>query len=108
MREGLTRYTSEELLAKLKPVMDPELGFSIVNLGLIYEISQDEEWTVHVKMTLTTPMCPIGPAIGKEVEDTLLKDSHIPEVDLQWVFSPPWDPKTMANEEVRWAMGIFT
>lgn len=100
-------YSSEELLEKVRPVIDPEIGFSIVDLGLIYEIYQDEEWTVHVKMTLTTPMCPIGPAIGKNVEEILLKDSHISEVKLQWVFSPPWDPRTMASDEVKWEMGIF-
>src|SRR6056297_2209188 len=100
-------YTREELLDRLKTVIDPELGFSIVDLGLVYEIRQNEDWTVHVKMTLTTPLCPIGPAIGRDVEETLLKDSHISAVDLQWVFSPPWDPKTMASEEVKWEMGIF-
>ncbi len=101
-------YTSEELLEKLEPVIDPELDFSIVELGLIYRISQDEEWVVHVEMTLTSPGCPIGPSIGRAVEDTLLSDPYIPAVELTWVFSPPWDPKTMASEEVRWAMGIYT
>jgi len=101
-------YSEEELLEILQPVADPEFGFSIVDMGLIYEIYQDEEWTVHVKMTLTTPMCPIGPTIGENVKDTLLQDSHIPKVEIEWVFSPPWDPKTMAKDEVKWAMGIFT
>jgi len=101
-------YSKEELLEKVHPVEDPEIGFSIVDMGLIYEIYQDEEWTVHVKMTLTTPMCPIGPTLGEHVKHTLLQNSHIPKVELDWVFSPPWDPKTMANDEVKWAMGIFT
>jgi metal-sulfur cluster biosynthetic enzyme len=100
-------YSEEELLEKVRPVEDPEIGFSIVDMGLVYEIYQDQEWTVHVKMTLTTPMCPIGPTIGENVKNELLQDSHIPEVALEWVFSPPWDPKTMANDEVKWAMGIF-
>ena len=100
-------YSEEELLEKVRPVEDPEIGFSVVDMGLIYEIYQDEEWTVHVKMTLTTPMCPIGPTIGENVKNTLLADSHISDVELEWVFSPPWDPKTMADEEVKWAMGIF-
>jgi len=101
-------YSSEELLEKLKPVMDPELDFSVVDLGLIYEIHQDREGRVHVKMTLTSPACPIGPAIGKEVKEELLSDPCIDDVELQWVFSPPWDPRTMASEEARWALGIFT
>jgi len=100
-------YSREELLEKIEPVIDPELGFSIVDLGLVYEIYQDEQWTVHVKMTLTSPMCPIGPQIGRSVEEALLADSHISEVDLKWVFSPPWDPKTMASEEVKWELGIY-
>lgn len=101
-------YSSEELLEKLQPVIDPELDFSIIDLGLVYKAYQDEEWTVHVEMTLTNPSCPVGPAIGREVRETLLKDPYIPEVDLKWVFTPPWDPHTMASEEVRWALGIFT
>ncbi|MDZ7795033.1 MAG: metal-sulfur cluster assembly factor [Spirochaetia bacterium] len=101
-------YSKEELLVKLRPVEDPEIGFSIVDMGLIYELYQDEEERVHVKMTLTTPMCPIGPSIGENVKQTLLSDPHIPEVDFEWTFSPPWDPKTMANDEVKWEMGIFS
>ncbi len=100
-------YSEEELLEIVHPVEDPEFGFSVVDMGLIYEIYQDEEWTVHVKMTLTTPMCPIGPTIGENVKNALLADSHVSDVKLEWVFTPPWDPKTMADEEVKWAMGIF-
>jgi len=101
-------YSKEELLEKVRPVEDPEIGYSIVDMGLIYELFQDEEGRVHVKMTLTTPMCPIGPSIGENVKKTLLEDPHIPEVDFEWTFSPPWDPKTMANDEVKWEMGIFS
>jgi len=101
-------YSKEELLEIVRPVEDPEIGYSIVDMGLIYELFQDEEGRVHVKMTLTTPMCPIGPSIGENVKKTLLADPHIPEVDFEWTFSPPWDPKTMANDEVKWEMGIFS
>ena len=101
-------YGREDLLAKVHPVIDPELNFSVVDLGLIYGIEQHEDGTVRVEMTLTSPMCPIGPSLGKQVEEALLADPQITGVDLQWTFSPPWDPRTMATDEVRWELGIFT
>ncbi len=100
-------YSKEELLEKIKPVIDPEVGFSVVDMGLIYNATMDEEGKVNIDMTLTTPNCPLGPFMGKQVEQTLLQDEDIKEVNINWVFSPKWDPETMASDEVKWTMGIF-
>lgn len=100
-------YSKEELLDKIRPVTDPELGFSVVDLGLIYHAKQEENGDVYVLMTLTSPMCPIGPHIRDMVAKELQKDNDIKTVKIEWTFDPPWDAKTMASEDVKWELGIY-
>jgi metal-sulfur cluster biosynthetic enzyme len=100
-------YTKEELLDKIRPVIDPELGFSIVDLGLIYDARQEENGDVYVKMTLTSPMCPLGPKIRDDVAKELQKDDNINNVRIEWTFDPPWNPKEMASEDIQWELGIY-
>ena len=96
------------VLEALKPVQDPEIALSIVDLGLVYGADvDDEEKKVTVRMTLTSPMCPYGPMIVQEVNEVLkllpdIKETH---VDIGW--DPQWDPKTMASDEVKDIMGIW-
>ena len=99
-------YTKEELLDKIKHIIDPEIGLSIVDMGLIYDAVQSDS-TITVSMTLTTPMCPLGPMMANEVVETLKALDGVEDVTVDFVFEPPWDPRTMANEEVKWALGIF-
>jgi metal-sulfur cluster biosynthetic enzyme len=100
-------YTKEELLEKIKPVIDPELGYSVVDLGLIYEAKQEENGDVYVLMTLTSPMCPLGPQIRDQVAKELQKDDKINTVRIEWTFDPPWDPQKMVNEDIKWELGMF-
>ncbi len=100
-------YTKEELLERIKPVIDPELGFSIVDLGLIYDAKHEENGDVYVKMTLTSPMCPLGPKIRDDVAKELQKDENIKNVRIEWTFDPPWNPKDMASEDIKWELGIY-
>ncbi len=100
-------YTKDELLEKIRPVIDPELGFSVVDLGLIYDASQEENGDVYVKMTLTSPMCPMGPQMRDDVAMELQKDDNVNNVRIEWTFDPPWDPKEMANEDIQWELGIY-
>lgn len=100
--------TKEDVLEALKPVTDPELGLSIVELGLIYEVEVDEgSQAVNIKMTLTSPMCPVGPQIMGAVHAQVMDLEAVEDVDIQLVWSPPWDPRTMASEDVRMALGIW-
>jgi len=96
----------EELMEKLRDVIDPELGLSIVDLGLIYDVAFDEG-DVLVKMTLTSPGCPLGPVIRGEAYAKLKELPGVKDVDVQIVWSPPWDPRTMASEDVKMALGIW-
>jgi len=90
---------------KLKQVLDPELGVSIIDLGLVYEIKIEKE-KVKIIMTLTTIGCPLFSLIEKEIKDRLkeigLKEE---EIDLELTFDPPWSIERMSNE-ARAILGI--
>ena len=98
--------TSEQLIEALIPVQDPELRLSIVDLGLVYDIQYDDG-TVLVTMTLTSPGCPLGPIIRGEAYAKMKEIPGVKDVDVQIVWSPPWDPRTMASEDVKMALGIW-
>ena len=97
----------EELMIRLAEVKDPEINMSIVEHGLVYDIEPEENGDVLVTMTLTSPGCPLGPVIRGEVYAKLKEFSSVKDVDVQIVWNPPWDPKTMASEDVRMALGIW-
>ena len=98
--------TIEELREKLSLVMDPEINLSIVELGLVYDIEYDDG-DVLVTMTLTSPGCPLGPVIRGEAYAKLKEIPGVKDVDVQIVWSPPWDPRTMASEDVKMQLGIW-
>ena len=97
----------DELMTRLAEVKDPEINMSIVELGLVYDIEPEENGDVLVTMTLTSPGCPLGPVIRGEVYAKLKEFPSVKDVDVQIVWNPPWDPKTMASEDVRMALGIW-
>ncbi|MCZ2109658.1 MAG: metal-sulfur cluster assembly factor [Dehalococcoidia bacterium] len=98
--------SSDVLWAKLTEVMDPELQMSIVELGLVYDIQLDEG-TVLVTMTLTSPGCPMGPVIRGDAYAKLRELPGVNDVDVQIVWNPPWDPRTMASDDVKMQLGIW-
>ena len=94
--------TKETVLEALKPVVDPEIRLSVVDLGLVYDVVITEGGkSIEVLMTLTTPMCPYGPMLLAQVQDLV---RHLPGVQdgkVTLVWEPPWDPRTMASEEAK-------
>ena len=98
--------TPDELMEKLREVNDPEINLSIVDLGLVYDV-QFEDGDVLVTMTLTSPGCPLGPVIRGEAYAKLREVPGVKDVDVQIVWSPPWDPRTMASEDVKMQLGIW-
>ena len=108
MTEATTQTppTHDEMMAKLWEVNDPEINLSIVDLGLIYDVQYDNG-DVLVTMTLTSPGCPLGPIIRGEAYAKLRELPGVKDVDVQIVWNPPWDPRTMASEDVRMQLGIW-
>jgi len=98
----------EEVFEALRPIVDPELNLSIVDLGLIYDSEADEDnKRLNIKMTLTSPACPVGPQIMGAVHSTALQIEGVEDVDIELVWNPPWDPRKMATEDVRMMLGIW-
>lgn len=99
--------TPDVLREAMKAVMDPEIGLNVVDLGLVYDITT-EPGTAHVKMTLTSMGCPLTELIHQQCTLVLTRLPGIDEVDVEFVFSPPWTPEMIADEareELR-AMGF--
>ncbi len=95
----------ETLLDALREVIDPELMINIVDLGLIYEVSQVDA-KVSVDMTLTTPACPVGPQLVQQAKMSLESLEDVDEAEIRLVMTPPWSPERM-TEEARDQLGIF-
>ena len=97
---------SDQVREALKAVVDPEIGLDIVNLGLIYNVDVSDN-NIKVEMTLTGPGCPIGPMLQSQVYGVAsgMPGARNVQVDLVW--TPPWDPRTMASEEGKDILGIW-
>ncbi len=90
----------------LRTVVDPELGVNIVDLGLVYGVEVKEN-DVNVKMTLTSPACPLGAVIQGQAHQAIKKLPWVKEIKIDLVWSPRWDPKKMASEEAQMDLGIL-
>jgi metal-sulfur cluster biosynthetic enzyme len=92
----------------LRQVIDPELNLNIVDLGLVRRVDFEEETgEITVGLTLTSPMCPMGPEIMNAVRLKTLSVPGVQQVQVDMVWSPPWDPRTDASEDVKAELGIW-
>ena len=101
--------TERQALDALKVIEDPELHLGIVELGLIYGVDvspQPEGDVVKLTMTFTSPFCPYGPQLKASVQRTLAQLAGVKEAVVTIVFTPPWDPRTMASEDCKLALGL--
>jgi len=96
--------SEKEVLEALKTVLDPEIAFNIVDLGLVYGIAIEGK-TVSIKMTMTTPLCPMAPEIIGEVKTTVGKLEGIEKVEVEIVWNPPWTPDKM-SEQAKIELGL--
>lgn len=102
------RPTKESVLETLRPVHDPELMISIVDLGLVYDVDVSENGKkLGIKMSLTSPGCPIGPELMAAVDHTARLVPGVEDVEVQLVWDPPWDPTKMASEAAKEQLGIW-
>ncbi|PKN82269.1 MAG: hypothetical protein CVU47_03790 [Chloroflexi bacterium HGW-Chloroflexi-9] len=105
--EAVAFPTNEEIREVLRTVEDPELRMSIVDLGLLYRAEIDDQGVVTVDMTLTSPGCPVGPMLQGMIFHKITQMDGVVDVEVNLVWNPPWDPRTMASEEVKMALGIW-
>jgi len=101
--------TQEEVREALKTVEDPELHIGIIDLGLIYgvEVAGPTSDEVSVTMTLTSPMCPVGPMFKAAVESRVKSMDGVNVANVEITFTPPWDPRTMASDDAKVQLGIW-
>ncbi len=96
--------TEEQAREALKQVEDPEIGLNIVDLGLIYDV-EVEGSTVNVKMTLTSPGCPVGPQMLNSSKMVLQDLEEVEEANIELVWEPFWSPDRI-NPEYRAILGF--
>ena len=94
----------EKVIAERKKSYDPEIPVNIYELGLIYDVSIIEK-NVKVKMTLTTPNCPVAESLPKEVKESIMEIDGVDKVDLDLVWEPPWD-KSMMSEAAKLELNL--
>ena len=94
----------EKVITEIKKIYDPEIPVNIYELGLIYDIPIEDK-DVQVKMTLTTPNCPVAESLPKEVKDSIMGLDEVNNVNLDLVWDPPWN-KSMMSEAAKLELNL--
>ena len=94
----------DKVIMEIKKIYDPEIPVNIYELGLIYDISVKDR-DISVKMTLTTPNCPVAESLPKEVKDSIMSIKEVGKVDLDLVWDPPWT-KDMMSEATKLELNL--
>ena len=87
----------EQIIEEMRKIYDTELPVNIYELGLIYDIKVKDEKFAIIKMTLTTPNCPVAESLPKEVKEGAMQVEGIEDVDLELVWDPPWNKDMMSD-----------
>jgi len=96
--DGELARLTDDVIAALKTVYDPEIPSDIYELGLVYKIDIADDRKVKVEMTLTTPNCPSAQELPTMVENAVASVPGVGEVKVEIVWDPPWDPSRMSDE----------
>ncbi|MCB4743680.1 MAG: metal-sulfur cluster assembly factor [Sulfurovum sp.] len=100
----MCNITKEVVFDAISTVIDPEVGFNLVEMGLIYDAIIDEKYNVHVVMTLSTQGCPLHQMITQWVKEATERIEGVGEVDIEVVWEPAWNI-SMADDNVKKALG---
>jgi FeS assembly SUF system protein len=96
----------ERVIAALRGVFDPEIPVNIYELGLIYDLKVDPSGVVSIRMTLTSPACPVAGALPGDVQSRVQAVPGVSSAKVELVWDPPWDMSRM-SEEARLQLGLF-
>ena len=96
----------ESVIEIVKTVYDPEIPVDVFELGLIYEIKISEDRVVYIRMTLTTPNCPVADSLPQEVKDKVASLDWVKSVDLDLTFEPAWE-MSMMSEVAKLELGFL-
>ena len=95
----------DKVIKEIQKIYDPEIPVNIYELGLIYDVKINNKNEVSVKMTLTTPNCPVAESLPKEVKDSIMNVDGVNKVELDLVWDPPWD-KSMMSEAAKLELNL--
>ena len=95
----------EKVIEVLKTVYDPEIPVNIYELGLIYEVTTNDN-NVNILMTFTTPNCPVVESMPSEIRERVLSIEAVNDVEIEITFEPPWDQE-MLSEEAKLELGLI-
>jgi len=101
-----TQALGEKIVKVLKSIYDPEIPVDIYELGLIYDVSVNEDNIVKILMTLTTPNCPVAETLPVEVEDKVKSLKMVNDAEVEITFDPPWTQDLM-SEEAKLELGML-
>ena len=96
----------QKVIEVLKTCFDPEIPVNIYELGLIYEVKVDPAENVHIRMTLTSPMCPVAGTLPPNVEAKVRNIEGVNDATVEVTWEPPWGPDKM-SEEARLSLNMF-
>ncbi|MBD1174305.1 DUF59 domain-containing protein [Pelagibacterales bacterium SAG-MED01] len=94
----------EKIIAEIKTIYDPEIPVNIYDLGLIYDVQVDNK-KAKIKMTLTSPNCPVAESLPRDVKNVAMQVKEIEDVDLELVWQPPWN-KDMMSEAAKLELNL--
>lgn len=100
------RATEKRVIEVLKTIFDPEIPVDIYELGLIYEVNVLEDATIHIKMTLTSPSCPVAETLPVEVEQKVAGIEGVAGAKVEITFEPTWT-QDMMSEEAKLDLGFL-
>lgn len=106
LEQGEIDRMTDDIIAALKSVFDPEIPVDIYELGLIYKVDLSDERDVLVEMTLTAPGCPVAGEMPIWVEEAVRKVEGVKSATAELTFDPPWDPSKM-SDEAKLALNMF-
>ena len=106
MQVDLKEIIKGKVIEVLKSCFDPEIPVNIYELGLIYEITVDEANGVHVKMTLTSPSCPVAETLPPDVENKIKGLAEVTSAKVEVTFDPPWTQELM-SEAAKLELGFY-
>ena len=94
----------EKVISEIKKIYDPEIPVNIYELGLIYDVTVDNN-KVYIKMTLTSPNCPVAESLPNEVKNSIKEIEEVKDVELDLVWDPPWN-KSMMSEAAKLELNL--
>ncbi len=102
----MCNVTEKQVYDELRTIIDPEVGFNLVEMGLIYNVAIDDDCNVKITMTLSTRACPLHQMITQWVEDAPKRIDGVNNVEVEVVWDPEWNI-SMAEDNVKQALGAL-